>query len=311
MISETNVSTLTFAGDCTLGSHPDWFGKPEHFLMTVGTDYAYPFRAVGEYFLNDEFTMVNLEGVLADGGTPEDKTYTFRGPTAYSQILTLGGVEAVTLANNHTYDFGYAGYRSTTQTLDGAGVTWADIYEPRLVTTEHGLVIGLVAGNYYFDEAHFTNQIQRLREQGAQIIVCNFHWGNELERQPNADQVEVGHWAIDAGADIVIGHHPHVLQPIEEYHGGIICYSLGNFCFGGNSNPTDKDSVLIQFRVIRTPEGTVTLGDMTAIPMSISGQTDRNDYQPTPLAPESEAYRRVLGKLGLENPVISREEPEN
>ena len=103
--------------------------------------------------------------------------------------------------------------------------------------------------------------------------------------------------AIDAGANIVWGHHPHVLQPIEEYNGGIIYYSLGNFAFGGNSVPKDHDTAVLQQEIIREPDGSIHLGKLTIIPCSVSSIKERNNFQPTPYEEGSEEYKRVLSKL--------------
>ena len=109
--------------------------------------------------------------------------------------------------------------------------------------------------------------------------------------------MDQAHDAIDSGVDIVYGHHPHVLQRIEEYNDGIIYYSLGNFCFGGNQQPPDLDTAILQQQVIRHPDGAVELGELTIIPASISSIPVKNNYQPTPYEEGSEEYQRVLDKL--------------
>ncbi len=291
------VYTLTFAGDCTLASDPGNYYSPHGFIQTVGTDYGYPFRNVLEYFENDDFTIVNLESVLADEGAAANKLFTFRGPTAYTEIFTGSSVEAVTLANNHTEDYGKAGYESTTNALAQAGVGYVEEDKTTLYTTESGLTIGLYADSFYFSEADIRKNVQALQAQGAEIIICAFHWGTEGSYRPTGDQKNFAHAAIDAGADIVYGHHPHVLQPIEEYKDGVIFYSLGNFSFGGNHFPRDMDSAIIQMQVIRDEDGKVSLGEMTIVPISISSMEGQNNFQPTPYAQGSTEYDRTLTKL--------------
>ncbi len=289
---------LTFVGDCTLASSQDKYQATGSFIQTVGQDYDYPFRNVAQFFENDDFTMVNLESVLADEGKATGgKTFTFKGPTAYTQILTGSSVEAVTLANNHTEDYGVDGYASTTAALDHAGVPYVEKDGALLFTTESGLTIGVYAATFKVDEEDMRMDIADLRARGAEIVVCAFHWGTEGSYRPNAEQQKYGHAAIDAGADIVYGSHPHVLQRIEEYNGGIIYYSLGNFSFGGNHFPRDMDSVIVRQEVIRREDGTLELGELELIPVSISSMKNQNNFQPTPYEPGSKEYDRTLTKL--------------
>ncbi|MBR3972575.1 MAG: CapA family protein [Oscillospiraceae bacterium] len=294
---EQNSFILTFTGDCTLGTNRDSWNNQYHFIKLIGEDYDYPFANVVEYFENDDFTMINLEGVLAESGSAAGKRFTFRGPTAYTQIMTGSSVEAVTLANNHTEDFGKAGYQSTVEALQGAGITYVEKNASAIYTTEGGLTIGLYAGAFNFDMGDIKSEIKNLRSQGADIVVCAFHWGTEGAYRPNNTQQSIARQAIDAGADIIYGHHPHVLQKVEEYNGGIIYYSLGNFSFGGSVYPQDYDSAVLQQEVVRNEDGSFSLGKLTIIPVSISSISGRNNFQPTPLAETDKAYDRVLSKL--------------
>lgn len=289
--------TLTFVGDCTLGSNYGDIYSPHSLVQTVGTDYGYPFRNVVSYFENDDFTMANLEVVLGNAGTPADKLFTFQGPAEFVQCLTGSSVEAVTLANNHVMDFGREGYNSTKQILDDASVAYAEQDSTCLFTTERGLVIGIYAAAFYIDPSDMAADIRRLKDAGAEIIVVSIHWGEEGQYRATGDQVYLAKAAIDAGADIVHGHHPHVLQEIKTYNGGLICYSLGNFAFGGNSYPRDLDSVIIQQEIIRDVDGTVHMGETKIIPCSISSISGMNNFQPTPYEEGSSQYERVLSKL--------------
>lgn len=290
--------TFTFAGDCTFGCLPRHKSAGYAFPMTVGEDYGYPFRNVLEYFQNDDFSMVNLEGVLGDKGRQAGKRYEFRGDAAYVRILTENAVEAVTLANNHSLDYGKEGYAETKAILDKAGVPYVEANSSTLVTLGDGLVVGIYATVYNsIDEEALVTGIRSLKEQGADLVIYAPHWGRENTFRPNAEQIRLGHAAVDAGADIVYGAHPHVLQPIEEYGNGVIFYSLGNFSFGGNMYPKDYDTAIIQQEVIRASDGMVTLGERTIIPCSISSISKRNNYQPTPYEPGTAAYDRVLSKL--------------
>ena len=289
---------LSFAGDCTFGSVSKNWNNGNHFIQTIGSNYDYPFDNVRKYFENDDFTIINLEGPLTDSKSgAQSKTFAFRGPTAYTQIMTGSSVEAVTLANNHAEDYGKAGYESTTKVLKEAGITYVEKNKTATYTTESGLKIGLYAGAFSFKKADIEKGIEKLRSDGAEIVICAFHWGNEGEYRPTADQQKYAKIAIDAGADIVYGHHPHVLQKIEQYKDGYIFYSLGNFSFGGAALPGDYDTALLQLEVVRNEDGSVSLGELTIIPCSISSISGQNNFQPTPMKEGGTAYKRILTKL--------------
>ena len=295
---EPEIFTLTFTGDVTPGCMPGQFNNPKAYVGTVGDDYEFPFRNMRHIFEADDFTFINLEVVLGlNVGKQAGKTFVFSGPEEYVQIMTSSSVEAVTLANNHVEDFGIEGYENTKRILDENGVAYVEEDKTTLFVTETGLTIGLYAESFDFKESDIAENIAALKEQGAEIIICAFHWGTEGAYRHNDKQERYAHAAIDAGADIVVGHHPHVLQEMEEYNGRMIFYSLGNFSFGGNDHPKDFDSAVVQLQVIREYDGTVSLGELTIIPICISSVADRNNYQPTPYPEGSEAWKRVLEKL--------------
>ena len=289
--------TLTFVGDCTFGSTAATWGYESSFVQVVGEDYRYPFAKVVDIFENDDFTLANLEGPLTEVGEPMQKQFAFRGLPAYTAILTENSVEAVTFANNHALDYGFEGRKATMEALTEAGVAYGAREQTFLYTTASGLTIGVYCDDFAFDRAHIADSIASLREQGAEIVVCAFHWGQEQMYTPAQNEIDWGHIAIDAGADIVAGHHPHVLQPVEYYKNGVIFYSLGNFSFGGNTNPTDTDSAILQQEVFRGPDGTMNLGELKVIPVSITSTKGQNNYQPMPLEEGSDAYNRVMQKL--------------
>lgn len=288
---------LTFVGDCTFGSNPTNYFAGYGFIKTVGEDYRYPFRNIIDYFEQDEFTMINLEGPLTDKGNPMQKKHAFHGPTSYVNIITENSIEAVTLANNHSMDYGQIGYDSTVETLKSAEVPFVERDSSVVVTTKNGLTIGIYGAVYYLlDVEDMVAEITELKEKGCDLIIFAPHWGTEGTYRPTNQQIEVGHAAIDAGADIVYGSHPHVLQPIEEYNGGIIYYSLGNFSFGGNGYPKDYDSALLQQEIIRDQDG-VRLGRLQIVPVNVSSVADRNNFQPTPYEEGTQEYHRVMSKL--------------
>ena len=289
---------LTFAGDCTMGNQKG-ASLESGFIGTIGQDYDYPFADVIDYFKNDTATFINLEGTFTDYPYADDKMFAFKGPKEYVNILTQGSVEFANVANNHIYDYGQQGYNDTISLLDEHGIAYAEHKDHTVFEVADGLKIGVysVAGAY--NTVGLAENINAMKKAGADIIIACMHWGQEYYYVPNSDQVIIARAAIDAGADIVYGHHPHVLQKIEEYKDGIIFYSLGNFSFGGNNSPADKDTALLQQEFIRYPDGTLEMGELTIIPCYVSGILDYgNDYQPMPIPEtDADAYQRVLNKL--------------
>lgn len=289
---------ITFVGDCTLGTSPQYDGIMYSFPWTVGEDYDYPFRNVKQYFEDDDLTVVNLEGTFCEKGLPQRKVpFRFRGPAEYVNILTGSSVEVASFANNHTLDYYQFGYDATLETLAEAGIVYVEDCASALYTTESGLTVGFYAAQTDIDLEDMETEFAALREQGAEILVVSIHWGVEGSYRPRGNQVDAVHAAIDAGADIIYGHHPHVLQRVEEYNGGIIYYSVGNFCFGGNNYPVDLDTAIFRQEIIRR-DGETVLGELTIIPASSSSTgTKQNNFQPTPYAEGTEDYQRVMSKV--------------
>lgn len=294
---QQTVFTLSFVGDCTLGSAPNHYYADTGFIKTVGEDYGYPFRNFASLFESDDFTMVNLESVMTSEGYPASKSFVFKGPPEYINILTEGSVEAVTLANNHTLDYGQTGYQSTKDLLDGAQIAYVEKDASSIMTTESGLTIGLYAASFVVDQEDLAQEVAALREQGAELVIFAIHWGTEGSYRVSTYQRQLAYDAIDAGVDIVYGSHPHVLQPIEEYNGGVIYFSMGNFSFGGHHDPGDYDTAVLQQQVIREADGTITLGARTIIPANVSSAERGNNFQPAPYEEGSEDYQQVLDKL--------------
>ena len=301
---------LSFAGDCTLGTEHGSWGKSGTFPEVVGENYAYPFAGVQSLFARDDFTFVNLEGTLTSHTVPAEKQFRFRGPTSYGAILTEGSVEAVTLANNHTLDYGKTGLQETRQVLKDLGVAAGGDGETFLYTASRSLKIGVYTA-YHFDRPQIRQGIETLQNQGAELIIAAFHSGAEGSYTPTARQKDMFRYAADCGAHIVYNSHPHVLQPVEHYRDSVIFYSLGNFSFGGNRNPSDKDTVVIQVEVERQADGSVVLSQVLTHPCSVSSRMDRNDYQPTLCEADSTQAQRVERKLaGTYRPPAPKPEKE-
>ena len=295
---------LSFAGDCTLGENHDEEGNSGTYTRVVGKNYGYPMSNVRHIFEADDFTLVNLECALTSSYPTEEEMvelethrFRFRGPTDYTNILTGSSIEFASCANNHSRDYGLQGLLDTWDALEDADLAYASFGRPCVATTQSGLTIGVCAIFFGFTQAQIENTVKQLRDKGAEIIIMSIHWGDEGVYLPDQLQQNMGHMAIDAGVDIVYGHHPHVLQRIEEYGDGIIYYSLGNFCFGGNNYPQDLDTAILQQEVIRDLDGSISLGELTIIPASCSSLPVQNNFQPTPYEPGTKEYDRVMSKL--------------
>ncbi|MBR1496157.1 MAG: CapA family protein, partial [Oscillospiraceae bacterium] len=287
---------LSFVGDCTIGSSQHQRGSAASFEAVAGTDYAWPFAATREYFEGDYLSMANMEGTFTTAEASNGNTFTFKADPAYAAVFPEGGIEFVTLANNHAGDYLAQGLRDTEAALDAVGVGWAADGGTWLYDAGEGPSVGVYA-KLYPSVAEVRAGVASLREQGAEIVVAALHWGLEGVYRPIPDQEAVGRAAIDAGADIVWGCHPHVLQRVEEYGGGVIFYSLGNFSFGGNTAPRDRDTAIGKVTFARGTDGGLTMEGWEAIPCCLSGVPGVNNYQPTPYAPDSEDYARARSKL--------------
>lgn len=279
--------TISAVGDCTLGMDEEFNYDTSFNAMfeSVG-DPGWFFENVRSIFEGDDLTIVNLEGPLTESEDIQEKTFAFKGSPSYTQVLTAGSVEAANLANNHSRDYGESGYEDTIENVENAGIQTFG-YERTALMEIKGVKVGL-AGIYVLAdgmerETQLKEEVNALKDQGAQLIVVSFHWGSEKENYPDDIQKSLAHTAIDEGADLVLGHHPHVLQGIETYKGKKIVYSLGNFCFGGNSNPSDKDTVIYQQTFTVTGDEVAEDEDFVIIPCSISSESDYNNYQPTPV----------------------------
>lgn len=322
-------TTLTFAaaGDVTLGSHfEEWFDEQvKAKKRTKEEQMRFAFANVRSHLADADIAFVNQEGTLSTRGTAAIKQFTFRARPELVNVLVDGGVDVAALANNHAYDFGEDALLDTIATLTSAGILQVGAgrngIETRTpaVIEKNGIKVGVLSyvaigkynhlqkptkirydttrpgvaacvGDYPCLKAMVIEDVTRT----AQLVdapVVSFHWGVEGNNEPEPYQVDLAHAAIDAGAKLVIGHHPHVLQGIEVYKGGVIAYSLGNFIFGGNWNPKNMDSAI--FRATLTKEGVV---DATIVPIKHSRPPDAY-FQPYVL--EGDEAARLLTDLAV------------
>ena len=290
--------TVSVVGDCTLGTDPAFDYESGLLNYYDNNGAAYFMQNVKSIFEADDLTIANLESALTNSEDQQEKEYTFKAPPEYVSILTSGSIEAVNTANNHSHDYGDEGYAETLSTLDSAGVVNFG-YEKTAIMKIKGIKVGLV-GIYELNDhmekaAQLKENIEKVKSEGAVLTIVIFHWGNELDEAPDDNQLALGRMAIDAGADLVCGHHAHVLQGIETYKGKNIVYGLANFCFGGNSSPSDMDTMIYQ-QTFTIKDGKVTdTLDAAVTPCSVSSAAYYNNYQPTPASGDEAS--RILSKI--------------
>lgn len=280
---------ITMAGDCTLGTDTKFNvnGSFNEEIKKLGNDYSKIMRNVSNIFQKDDYSIVNLETTFTDSTEKAAKgsgvVYHFKGPKEYVNILTSSSIEGVTISNNHSYDYGQKGLDDTRAVLRNSKVDYCG-YGSKIIKEIKGNKIGILGYSVWWISDEIKNNIKKdiedLSAEGCNIIIPYFHWGEEGKSTPNEVQQEIGRFAIDSGATMVVGSHSHVIQTIENYKGKLIAYSLGNFSFGGNSNPSDKRTYILQSKFI-FEENEIAKIEYKIIPAFISSISTRNDYAPT------------------------------
>lgn len=290
--------TVSVVGDCTLGTDEnfDYDTNLNAYFESYGKEYF--FQNVKSIFEADDLTIANNEGTFTESYDREDKTFAFKAPASFAGIYSCSSVEAVNTANNHSHDYGEQSFQDTMDALDAEGIVHFG-YDETAVMDVKGVKVGLI-GIYELNDhlerkQQLEDNINKVKDEGAELVIVIFHWGNEKETVPDSNQTTLGRLAIDLGADLVCGHHPHVLQGVEEYRGKNIVYSLGNFCFGGNSSPSDMDTMIFQQTFTITNDGVQDDNVTNIIPCSISSASDYNNYQPTPA--EGDEKTRIMEKI--------------
>ena len=290
------ILTITCTGDFTIGKDTGWSKKngrrknadlftPE--LKEHNDDINFIMQNMRSYFMEDDLTLINFEGTLTNSTYVPDKKarneFLFSAPPEWVSVLPDNGIEAVSLENNHVLDHGEEAYAETQQVLEDAGIVWSNSDHMGVFECK-GIQIAMLS--YYCIDRYdkLWDKVPadiKAAKDVYPLVIVSFHWGNELDYAPTNNQIRMGRLAVDAGADLVIGHHSHRMNPIEQYKGVYICYSLGNFCFAGNSKPSDMSSFVFQIR-FRVKDGVCTSRGFRIIPIRISSKSNRNDFIPTP-----------------------------
>ncbi len=289
---------ISAVGDCTIGWDDRYApgNRFDAYLARSNGDYGYYLAKVRDIFRDGDFTIANLEGTFTSYPVKMEKTFNFSAPEEYKNVLVWGCVDAVSLGNNHTYDFGETGYRDTLRALDSVGIPYFG-HDQYLVKEVRGVKIGLFSlldyGCQFYHE--IDKALAYLKSQNCDLIIASMHWGVEHTYAQTGAQVAMAHYLVDNGVDLVLGSHPHVLQGMEKYKGKYIIYSLGNFCFGGNTDPDDKDTMIFQQTFTFVNNELQPNDDIKIIPASVSGVDYCNNYQPVVL--QDAEKERVLQKI--------------
>lgn len=297
----STVLTVTCTGDFTIGGdnyhhkEKDFYGE----LKDHGDDINFTMANVRDILARDDMTLVNFEGTLTETtyvpANKRENQFLFNIPPRYVSVLADNSIEAVSLENNHVMDHGDEGYEETKQTLDAAGIVYSNSETVGIFNVK-GYQIAMLSylciDRYNKSVGGFDTLYDKVAHDIAEtkekypIVIVSFHWGNEKDYTPTANQIRMGRLAVDSGADLVVGHHSHRINPIECYKGVYICYSLGNFCFSGHKRPDDMNSYLFQTRFRISADGEVSNTGFRIIPIRITSLKDRNNYTPTPVTDE-------------------------
>ena len=293
-VSEDVEITISAIGDCVLATGYGFSYKNsfEDYMQRVGYDYDYFFEEVQSILASDDLTIANAENVFTTETTrinkdnQGDRAFWFKSNPDYAKIYRQGNVEAVNVANNHSHDYGKQGYLESLEALNQAGLTTFGYSKVGYTQTKNH-TIAMVGINTLgpLEEGRSLEEITKEltaamteAKQTADIIIVSFHWGEEGAATPNQQQRELGHMAVDLGADLVLGHHPHVVQEVELYKEVPIAYSLGNFVFGGNRHPA-RDTMILSVTFHINGDNLIQT-DVQTIDAYVYGEGSHNNYQP-------------------------------
>lgn len=282
---------LSFAGDTMLASLKDKTSSDNFNDYANKKEPSYFLEKVSSIFENDDFTVLNLENVLTDRKLSEiskstEPAFWFKSKTSNVNILTSSSVEGVSVANNHTKDYGKLGKQDTIDTLINANVQYGD-YDHIMYFQKNNYVVAVIC-NGLWTESHTTRIIKLIKEaeEKSDYQIIFFHGGKEKLHKPEKWKIKAARKLVDNGADLVIGAHPHVLQPREIYNDKEIIYSLGNFCYGGHKKPENR-TIIYQMNLTVDNNTNLLLKEESNIIPCYVYTTDKNNYQPAPIEDEN------------------------
>lgn len=253
---------LIFVGDLMLDRGVEWA------INKYGAgDFKFPFLKTADYLKKADILFANLEGPISDKGKKVGSIYSFRMDPKSLEGLVFSGFDVLSMANNHILDYGKAALEDTFPRLKennidyvGAGLSQEELEKP-LIKTVKGQKIAFLAydnigskswqagqaspGISWLTGERMEKEVKWAKEQ-ADIVIVSFHYGQEYQKEPDSEQQYFSHLAVDSGADLVIGHHPHVVQEIEKYKASYITYSLGNFVFDQGFSKETMEGLLLK-----------------------------------------------------------------
>ena len=294
---EINTITISFVGDCMLATYKGGRQSGTFNLYAETAEPSHFFAKVYDIFSSDDFTVANCENVFTDKALKEvekdhSPAYWYRSPKKNAEIFAAGGIELISLSNNHTNDYGNEGAKDTKEAVEAAGLTWGNSNKP-IIVEKYGVKIAIYMTGMWgeYRTTALSKKIAQL-EEVSDYQVIYYHGGTERKYTPDAWRVRASKKLIDAGADLVVGNHPHVLQPMENYKGKDILYSLGNFLFGGSVRD-DKFTVIYQ-KILTVSEGEIIGEDYRLIPVYEYSGSKNKLWQPFPMTEGSEDYNSVI-----------------
>ena len=303
--------TVSFLGDCSIGDSVQWRNsKNSYHSVLKEKGYAWPFSLVKDVLAADDLTVANLEVVYTTKSKPRSsKEINLIGDPAFVQVLHEGSIEVVNTANNHAWDFGADAYHEMLGYLDEAKIPhFGTLYPYRsdgsdvyITVDVKGVTFGFLGISYpqEADKKRIANRIQTLREQGADVVVLSLHWGREAQPQPQSGSASYAKYCIDAGADIIYGQHPHVLQTVQFYKGKPILYSTGNFTFGSMSH-VDPDTGIFQL-TWDIVDGEPMLRRFEVVPCRTQGSGDYRPYILTDPDEITKMRKKLVHKRTVKN----------
>ena len=308
--TDAQTLTLSFVGDCSIGDTVKAVKKKNSMTgMIADNGDEWLFSTVSDIFHADDFTFANLESVLTDNMAPlyPLKTYNLVGPSSHREVLRVSGIDGLNTVNNHCIDFKYSGYEDTLANLEAVGLIHFGTLNPARTTNRYvhlgrieikGVRIGVTGYAYPVNDntiEYIRSDIAKLREEGCQIVIVSLHWGTEEQSTPNKGQFPFAKKILDAGADMIWGHHPHVLQPVYFCDGKPIFFSTGNFVFG-TIKSLDPASGIFQLSWDIHEDGTVSLASFHMIPTEMR---HNKEYRPLLLedqAAQEKCLKHIMGK---------------
>ena len=256
----TKKITLLFVGDIMLS-------RAVGAMMEKSGNWEYPFLETAEFLRSADLTFGNLEGPISSHGTNVGSIYSFRANPKVAEGLVYAGFDVLSLANNHIWDYGREAFIDTIQILEsigispvGGGLNYKKAHEPaikvvgdtKLAYLAYTGLVPPISGSKEATPATSFLEIEtavadiQTSKTLADIVIFSFHWGNEYDTVPDDYQKTMAHALIDAGADLIIGHHPHIVQGVEKYGNGFIAYSLGNFVFDQNFSEETMRGIILR-----------------------------------------------------------------